>query len=442
MKPSKFNYFVKHNEKTICFNGNTGRAIEASENETEIIKSIIKGKRADKPSLTTWLYNNGFIVDDQTNELDAIRLRNRIDVFRNSYHLNINPTLECTFNCWYCYEKHFAGHMSKQTIENIKKYVFGLVTKNKITGFNLGWFGGEPLLYFDKVMYPIASYVKNLCETHNIPIYHNITTNGYLINQDMIKKFDEIGLRRFQITLDGDEKTHNNTRNYNGAPSFKTIVNNINDLLEYLPKCNLLLRINYTNEIIEKDYTKILAVIPEKNRKMVHVHFHRVWQTYKTEVTPDGTTNPWLIKWLDALGEMGFNVHPDTTYYPGKSTVCYVDRFNYANINYDGKVYKCTARDYSEETVYGTLSEDGIKWNKPMLEKLYATPHFENDSCTKCKHLAICGGPCPQAMLDFKSGKASNFCHLKTKELSVDSFIIEHHKAIIKYNKSLAAEKA
>ena len=48
---------------------------------------------------------------------------------------------------------------------------------------------------------------------------------------------------------------------------------------------------------------------------------------------------------------------------------CYADRINYANINYDGNVYKCTAQDYTSETALGFLDENGqIRWDKEKTQ--------------------------------------------------------------------------
>lgn len=62
----------------------------------------------------------GFIVEIDKDEIDVLRYKNRMEVFSNrKYKLVINPTLECNFACWYCYEKHPQGYMSEDTISKI-----------------------------------------------------------------------------------------------------------------------------------------------------------------------------------------------------------------------------------------------------------------------------------------------------------------------------------
>lgn len=54
------------------------------------------------PTLFTKMKQSGFIIED-FDELDYIKLRNKLSTFEDStYHLTINPTLDCNLKCWYC----------------------------------------------------------------------------------------------------------------------------------------------------------------------------------------------------------------------------------------------------------------------------------------------------------------------------------------------------
>ncbi len=44
---------------------------------------------------------------------------------------------------------------------------------------------------------------------------------------------------------------------------------------------------------------------------------------------------------------------------------CYADKINQMTVNYDGGVYKCTARDFNEKNRLGQLCDDGtVLWDK------------------------------------------------------------------------------
>lgn len=102
----------------------------------------------------------GIIVSQDKDESGAIW-----DIFQNSttspdsFFLTINPTLMCNFRCWYCYESHKAQTvMSDDIIIKTNKFISNI--SNKFKNIELSFFGGEPLLEFNKIVIPI--YV-NIC---------------------------------------------------------------------------------------------------------------------------------------------------------------------------------------------------------------------------------------------------------------------------------------
>lgn len=98
-------------------------------------------------------------------EISLLRYRNHQHIYADrDYSLFLNPTLECNFSCWYCYETHEKGYMSEKMIEKIKKHIIYMIEKIHINSLTLSWFGGEPLLYFNEVVYPISLFAKEICE--------------------------------------------------------------------------------------------------------------------------------------------------------------------------------------------------------------------------------------------------------------------------------------
>ena len=75
------------------------------------------------------------------------------------------------------------------------------------------------------------------------------------------------------------------------------------------------------------------------------------------------------------------------------------DNKNSAVINYDGNVYKCTARDFNEENREGTLSNNGIiVWNEK--HELRRKIVYGGDECKECSIYPLCHGGCSQHKLD------------------------------------------
>ena len=52
------------------------------------------------------LVNGGFIIDDSDDEILEIQKNIKSLDFDDTYaEIRLNPTLDCNFKCWYCYER-------------------------------------------------------------------------------------------------------------------------------------------------------------------------------------------------------------------------------------------------------------------------------------------------------------------------------------------------
>jgi uncharacterized protein len=373
--------------------------------------------------------DSGFIVNEDTDETDKIKYRNKKVVFLDRfYRLIINPTQDCVFNCWYCTQHtQNMGGMKKETVEKIKKHINVMVKDEKITGLYLDWFGGEPLIYFDEIVYPIAKHAFELIERYNLPHIHHVTTNAYLITPAMAEKMKEIKLNSFQITIDGDEKRHNTIRNVNGKPSYKRIMDNIILLCETISDIRIILRLNYDNVTLSKSNMQaVYEQIPQQHRNKIRLDFQQVWQTYDNNSAGQKPNEP-LRKLEEDVVSKGYSYSLSNVFSIRHSIRCYADRYYYAVINYDGEVYKCTAHF---DRAIGVLQDNGfVKWNENIISSLYSRATFENEKCLACKHLPICLGQCIQKM-------NTNKCMMDYSEIPYEQFIIDVYKQKIKQHAS------
>ena len=78
---------------------------------------------------------------------------------------------------------------------------------------------------------------------------------------------------------------------------------------------------------------------------------------------------------------------------------CRDDAENQATINYNGLVYKCTARQFKSDNNEGKLTEDGqIIWNDKYFKRM--SIKYGNSFCRSCKIYPICHGGCSQTKLE------------------------------------------
>lgn len=383
------------------------------------------------------LYNLGYIIEDNFDEIAYIKYKKKVACYSNrDYLIIINPTLECCFKCWYCYEKHDKGHMNDKTILALRKFMYTLVNQNGITSLHLSWFGGEPLLYFEEIVYPISLFAQDICGEKIIPFSNGITTNAYCINHMVVEKMNEIKLKDFQITLDGNRDRHNKIRNYNGKPSYDKIIENINLLCAGINDVKINLRINYDNVTLDMNPDDILLSFPMEYRKHIHIDLHRVWQTANSKQAKlfSNGGNKKLNEFIEAASSLGYPCHSGGKTQAGTFYGCYANKQNYACINYDGTIYKCTARSFNEANSVGKLQEDGqIVWDEKKLSRLYGHSPLEHSTCEQCEYLPICMGQCPQSYME--SGYTLT-CVYKNGERSMKDRIVDLYKSSLKQKQS------
>lgn len=399
MKVSKFNILFVHEGNNIVFNSFSNQFLLLEEMLFDMYDASVKAGSFDElnevhPEFYAHLVENGFLVPVGTDEVAKVKeISFAIDNDESAFQLHINPTMNCNFKCWYCYETHIKdSKMDDQTIfetTNFIKKVFD--EKSSLERFHLSWFGGEPLLYFNKVITKILSFAFEQSSARNVKFSSSITTNGLLINQDVIDFSKSHGLDFFQITLDGYREKHDTVRFISeGRGSYDKIVANIFDLARNGIQVNV--RINIDPDTLKniKEIVKDFSGLEEASRQFVHFDFHKVWQVAE-DIDFEIAENR---KYFRTMGfRVGSGVHETVV------NSCYGDKKNHATINYNGEVFKCTARDFTTGNSEGKLGQYGtITWNEKLEKRLNSK--FKNRPCLECRILPLCGGGCTQQAIE------------------------------------------
>ena len=395
MKPSRYNYYVpyKKDNAIIFFNGISKSIFSIPENEFKIFHDVVSHPDTFKetyPHFWNTVSNLGFIVDEDKDEIAFIEQEFNKKINTPKCTLKIFPTYQCNFSCWYCVQHHTNEFMSKDVIEKIKKYIEIYTIENEIEELKLSWFGGEPLLFFDECVFDISLFAMNFCKKNNIKFSNGITTNGYLITEDMLHKMKEINIDFFQITIDGCREQHDQVRNHSGLSSFDTILNNIVKILDVMPDARVMLRFNYTNNNINasKIIEEVNSCIPLEYREKIVSLLRRVWQV-KEEIINSKSLEDIHTSFLENSYK---SANPEVS---KLYESCYAEDIHFNTIFPDGSVDKCG--NIARENTRGKLNSNGeIVWNSPLhhYEKNIFTEN-KKYPCTKCKYLPLCMGPCP-----------------------------------------------
>ena len=384
MKLSKYTFFYCDNEQYYIYHQVSNALLKVDKELYDLLKEGDLQTLPEDVSLS--LEQNGFLVKDGIDETCNIRYGNLIGRYNSKLmRITILPTLSCNFRCWYCYEQHKASIMTEQGAKAVLRFMKSEILKKHLEYVVLDWFGGEPLLRFSQIIYPLSKDLKTWCKRNNVKFSNIITTNGSLINGDMAVKMNEIDLRQFQITLDGDKEHHNQVRfSSTMKNSYDVIVSNIHTLCRTIANPDIELRINYTADNI--DTAKyIFDSFDADIRPFINVMPQIVWQ----ESDKRNVLTFKEIELKNMALEQGYKINQNIRSF--RCSACYVENMEQFVVNYDLSVYKCTARDYDGKYCVGRISEDGRFQPNEMYYKYYITPSpFLRNECLECEFLPSC----------------------------------------------------
>ena len=155
----------------------------------------------------------------------------------------------CNLNCEYCFASQgkYHGERALMSFETGKQALDFLVA-NSGTRRNLevDFFGGEPLMNFD-VVKQMVEYARKIEKEHNKNFRFTLTTNGMLIDDDVID-FANREMSNVVLSLDGRKEIHDRYRvDYAGNGSWEKIVPKFQKLVEARNGKNYYMRGTFTH---------------------------------------------------------------------------------------------------------------------------------------------------------------------------------------------------
>lgn len=405
MKQSKYNCILQDNTGMVIYNAATDQLVALTPqlanifNESKAAPEKIKAQHAE---LYDHLLQKGIFVCDDADETEAyIRKREEYERSSGEYTITINPTLACNMSCWYCYESHKnMPAMSADVKQSVLLLIDKLLADNKLKKLNLSFFGGEPLLYFDKVVVDIINHAKMQCKAFDAKLSIHFTTNAYLLTDNVLKHLEGLDVS-FQITIDGGKQVHDSVRKTKGGePTYARIVEHIYQTLSR--GFSVGVRFNYTAKSIPSfiDVVKDFSHLQQEQKPLVNFTFQRVWQDNEG----DASQVEQQVEHIErAFEQAGLFVNNAKSYIV---PYCYADGVNTAVVNYNGDLFKCTARDFAPKSKEGTLAADGtLRWNERLRKRM--SIRHGSDTCLLCRIYPICHGGCSQMKLEAPDGISS-----------------------------------
>lgn len=169
------------------------------------------------------LIDEGLLFSKDIFEDISLDIKNR-ETSVKAICLNVAHT--CNLSCEYCFAKGGKYH-GKDAIMDIDtaKSAIDFLVENSSNHYNLDvdFFGGEPLLNFDLVKETV-SYARSLEDKYNKHFNFTLTTNGMLLDDDVIEYLNE-NMKNVVLSLDGRAEKHDHFRKkLNGEGSFNEVV--------------------------------------------------------------------------------------------------------------------------------------------------------------------------------------------------------------------------
>ena len=162
----------------------------------------------------------------------------------------------CNLNCSYCFASQGKYHGNRALMSfEVGKRALDFLIENSGTRRNLevDFFGGEPLMNWD-VVKDLVKYARSVEKEHNKNFRFTLTTNGVLIDDDVIE-FANKEMSNVVLSLDGRKEIHDLTRvDYAGNGSYDKIVPKFQKMVESRNGQNYYMRGTFTHA--NPDFTK------------------------------------------------------------------------------------------------------------------------------------------------------------------------------------------
>lgn len=382
MKPSRYNHFVPVDGKLYAFNCLSEKFFPVPPGREETYRELLNKPELyaeDFAAFYDKMLAGGFILEDDADEMEMVRKKYEMMRRPWEYSLMVMPTYSCNLRCWYCIQDHVNVSLPDEYFDRLKRHFDTVVKRDDIKVVKLWWFGGEPMIKYDKVL-DLNLYVKHLCEENGKTFSANITTNSTLLTPERVDRLRESGVDHYQISIDGPKRIHDTVKVLPNRSAFDHAL----AIVDHIARTtHVTLRFNFTKETLLPDevFNDIDTRLSADSRKNIRFFIYKVWQ--EDHLNIDQTL-------IDRLSNLSLSHNVESML--STCGLCYADQANFFCVFPNGLIDKCD--NLSIDEARGTLNQHGnLTWPEDTIDSKTA---FEDNSsiCHKCSYLPSCWGPC------------------------------------------------
>lgn len=311
---------------------------------------------------------------------------------------------DCNLACKYCFagKGEYDGPKGLMSFETGKKALDFLIEQSGTRkNLEVDFFGGEPLMNWE-VCKKLVEYGREQEKIHNKNFRFTLTTNGLLINDDVIE-FCNREMGNVVLSLDGRKATNDAMRvSRNGAGSYDLIIDKFKKFADSRNQENYYMRGTYTHNNL--DFSKDIIHMADMGFKELSIE--------PVVCSPD---EPYALKDSDLpILKEQYQILADEmlkryrkgngfTFYHYMIDLdagpCIVKRVSgcgvgteYLAVTPNGELYPCHQFVGDEKFLLGNIW-DGIT-NKQVLEQFENCNVYSHKECKDCFAKLYCSGGC------------------------------------------------
>ncbi|MBK1809550.1 radical SAM protein [Clostridium sp. YIM B02505] len=306
--------------------------------------------------------------------------------------VNLWLTYKCNLNCSYCYEKDIKIGMKNKLNDNtIDDYLIFIENflydknRNENEPYIVNLHGGEPLLEFN-LLKKVVGRLKQSEKLKSKKIMFGVTTNGTLLNEEIIDFLCENFHYSLSVSIDGIKENHDRNRKFaNGEGSFKLIIDNALKILH--KRSDIRIRMTFDSRTVKDLCENIIYLLSLGFNNIVPVAniFDDEWNEESSEE---------LEKQLEMI--MDHDVYK-------RNKNCHIGilesikaknvkmkcngGINTINISPDGNIYPCTYVVGKEEYKIGDVF---IGFNNEKIDYYKSVYKCKTTKCEGCLNYNYC----------------------------------------------------
>ena len=359
---------------------------------------------------------------------------NYIDSFKNRETvvkaLCLHIAHDCNLACRYCFaeEGEYHGSRAIMSYEVGKKALDFLVANSgNRTNLEVDFFGGEPLMNWE-VVKQLVAYGRSLEEEHHKKFRFTITTNGVLLN-DEILEFVNKEMGNMVLSIDGRKEVHDRMRPHRGGQgSYDEIVPKFKKAAESRGQMNYYVRGTYTH--YNTDFAKDVLHLADLGFKQISVEPVVAPETEDYAIREEDL--PQLLAQYDELAEEmikrrkegnGFNFFHFMIDLEGGP--CVAKRLSgcgsgteYLAVTPWGDLYPCHQFVGNEDFLMGNVDEGVLRTD--IRDEFKQCNVYAKEKCKDCFAKFYCSGGCAANSYNFTGNVNGSYdigCELQRKRI-------------------------